>query len=34
LTAQGHPSAIFTRAIERGSLAIAETTLRELGRAR
>jgi hypothetical protein len=32
LTAQGHPRAVFNRAIERGSLAIAETTLRELGR--
>jgi hypothetical protein len=32
LTAQGHPKAVFHRAIERGSLAIAETTLRELGR--
>lgn len=32
MTAQGHPRAIFNRAIERGSLAIAETTLRELGR--
>ena len=32
MTAQGHPRAIFHRAIERGSLAIAETTLRELGR--
>jgi hypothetical protein len=32
VTAQAHPRAIFNRAIERGSLAIAETTLRELGR--
>ncbi len=32
MTAQGHPRTIFNRAIERGSLAIAETTLRELGR--
>jgi hypothetical protein len=32
LTAQGHPRAIFTRAIERGNLLVAETTLRELGR--
>ena len=32
MTAQGHPRAIFNRAIERGSVAIAETTLRELGR--
>jgi hypothetical protein len=31
LTAQGNPRAIFNRAIEHGSLAIAETTLRELG---
>jgi hypothetical protein len=28
LTAQGHPRAIFHRAIERGNLAVAETTLR------
>jgi hypothetical protein len=32
LTAQGHPRAIFDRAIERGNLAVAETTLRQLGR--
>jgi hypothetical protein len=32
LTAQGHPRAIFDRAIERGNLAVAETVLRELGR--
>jgi hypothetical protein len=32
LTAQGHPRASFNRAIERGNLLIAETTLRELGR--
>jgi hypothetical protein len=32
LTAQGHPRAIFNRAIERGNLLVAETTLRELGR--
>jgi hypothetical protein len=32
VTAQGHPRAIFHRAIERGNLLIAETTLRELGR--
>ena len=32
MTAQGHPRATFTRAIERGNLLIAETTLRELGR--
>jgi hypothetical protein len=28
LTAQGHPRAIFQRAIERGNLAVAETVLR------
>ncbi len=28
----GHPRAVFHRAIERGNLLIAETTLRELGR--
>jgi hypothetical protein len=32
LTAQGHPQAIFQRAIARGSLLIAEATARELGR--
>jgi hypothetical protein len=32
LTAQGHPRAIFNRAIERGNLLVAETTLRALGR--
>ena len=32
MTAQGHPRAIFHRAIERGNLLVAETTLRELGR--
>jgi hypothetical protein len=32
ITAQGHPRAIFRRAIERDNLLIAETTLRELGR--
>jgi hypothetical protein len=32
LTAQGHPRAIFNRAIERRNLLVAETTLRELGR--
>jgi hypothetical protein len=32
VTAQVHPRAIFQRAIERGNLLIAETTLRELGR--
>ena len=31
-TAQGHPRAILQRAIERGNLLVAETTLRELGR--
>lgn len=32
ITAQGHPRAIFRRAIERQNLLVAETTLRELGR--
>ena len=32
LTAQGHPRAIFHRAIERGNLPAAETVLREMGR--
>jgi hypothetical protein len=32
LTAQGHPRAIYNRAIEQGNLLVAETTLRELGR--
>lgn len=32
LTAQGHPRAIFNRAVERGNLLIAETTAREIGR--
>jgi hypothetical protein len=32
LTAQGHPRAIFRRAIERGNLIAAEMTARELGR--
>ncbi len=32
MTAQGDPRAIYQRAIERGNLLIAETTLRELGR--
>ena len=32
MTAQGHPRAIYQRAIERGNLAVAETTLREFGR--
>jgi hypothetical protein len=32
VTAQGHPRAIFSRAVERGNLVVAETTARELGR--
>jgi hypothetical protein len=32
VTAQGHPRAIFSRAIERGNLVIAEATAREIGR--
>jgi hypothetical protein len=32
MTAQGHPRAIFNRAIERGNLLVAETTAREIGR--
>lgn len=32
MTAQGHPRAIYQRAIERGNLLVAEATLRELGR--
>jgi hypothetical protein len=32
LSAQGHPRAIYQRAIERGNLLVAETTLREIGR--
>jgi len=32
MTAQGHPRAIFRRALERGNLLIAETTAREIGR--
>ncbi len=32
ITAQGHPRANYRRAIERGNLLVAETTLRELGR--
>ena len=32
MTAQGHPRAIFGRAIENGNLVIAEATARELGR--
>jgi hypothetical protein len=31
VTAQGHPRAIFKRAIERGNVVIAEATARELG---
>jgi len=31
LTAQGHPRAIFRRAVERKNLLIAEATARELG---
>jgi hypothetical protein len=31
VTAQGHPRAIFTRAIERGNLLVAEATAREIG---
>ncbi len=32
MTAQGHPRAVFYRAIERRNLPVAETTLRGLGR--
>ena len=32
LTAQGHPRAIFQRAVERGNLLLAETTAREMGK--
>jgi hypothetical protein len=32
VTAQGHPRAIFNRAIERGNLLVAETTARQMGR--
>jgi hypothetical protein len=32
VTAQGHPRAIFSRAIERRNLVVAEATARELGR--
>jgi hypothetical protein len=32
VTAQGHPRAIFKRAIERGNIVVAEATARELGR--
>jgi hypothetical protein len=31
LIAQGHPRAIFNRAIERGNLVVAEATAREIG---
>jgi hypothetical protein len=31
LTAQGHPRAIFTRAIERGNVVVAEMAAREVG---
>jgi len=31
LTAQGHPRAIFIRAIERGNVVLAEATAREVG---
>jgi hypothetical protein len=31
VTAQGHPRAIFRRAIERGNVLVAEATARELG---
>jgi hypothetical protein len=31
-TAQGHPRAIYKRAIERGNLLVAENMLREIGR--
>jgi hypothetical protein len=31
MTAQGHPRAIFQRAVERGNLVAAESTARELG---
>jgi hypothetical protein len=32
MTAQGHPRVIFSRAVERGNLVVAEATARELGR--
>jgi hypothetical protein len=32
VTAQGHPRAIFKRAIEHGNVTVAEMTARELGR--
>jgi hypothetical protein len=31
VTAQGHPRAIFKRAIERGNLVVAEMAAREVG---
>ena len=31
MTAQGHPRAIFSRAIERGNLVVAEASAREVG---
>jgi hypothetical protein len=31
LTAQGHPRAIFRRAVERGNVVVAEATAREIG---
>lgn len=32
MTAQGHPQAIFRRAIEHGNVMVAEATAREVGR--
>jgi hypothetical protein len=32
LTAQGHPRAVFLRAVERGNLLVAEATAREIGK--
>jgi hypothetical protein len=32
VTAQGHPRAVFRRALHRGNLLVAEATARELGR--
>jgi hypothetical protein len=32
VTAQGHPRAIFSRAVERGDLVVAEATAREVGK--
>jgi hypothetical protein len=32
VTAQGHPRAIFSRAIERGNVVVAESVAREMGR--